>query len=103
MHLGVEIKALGEGMTLRQPQLTCCVIELLHLVDVNPKSMPVVKPLRSKKSTTNKMKTTFIVAQKLDLYHVYPDSHGRTCPWQFIKLRNFQVIQDEITTMLLIA
>ena len=59
MHLGVEIKALGEDMTLRQPQLTWCVIELLHLTDVNPKSIPVVKPLLSKKIDSKQNENDF--------------------------------------------
>ena len=48
MHRGMEIKALEEGTTLRQLQLMCRVIELLHLADANPKPAPVVKPLLSK-------------------------------------------------------
>ena len=47
-HLGVEIKASEEGMTLKQPQLIRRIVELLHLTDANSKPTPVVKPLLSK-------------------------------------------------------
>ena len=49
-YLRVKIKTEDRQMTLKQPQLTKRIIEILGLRDSNPKATPVVKPLLSKNS-----------------------------------------------------
>ena len=46
--LGVEIKAIDDKLTLKQPQLIKREIELLELINVNPISVPVAKQLLGK-------------------------------------------------------
>ena len=47
-HLSVGIKTTNDALTLKKPQMIKITIENVGLIDSNPRSIPVVKPLLGK-------------------------------------------------------
>ena len=62
--LGVKIKVIDKKLTLKQPQLIKRRIELLGLMEANPRSVLVVKPLLGKTQTEKiEMEIVFIAGK----------------------------------------